>query len=138
MNGKSEPDEKLDRLIEALIDETLAMSDEEILADCAHETDDAERRLRSEIDTAIAAHRRRRFAAAQEAVAASKKVPRRVQQVGGDLRTTIARAIANDDAALTLAARQGRDVPDADLDGLAEDLRDLGLDIGGEKDSDAS
>lgn len=138
MNEKLEPDEKADRLIELLIEETLAMSDEEILADVVDDGGETERALRAEIDAAIATHARQRLATAREAVAARKKVPRLVPRVQGDLRAAIARAVANNDAEFTLAARDGRDVPDADLGGLAEDLRDLGFDLGGEKDSDAS
>ncbi len=131
-------EEKVDRLVEMLIEETLASSDEEILSGVVDEGGDIERSLRAEIDSAIAALRRKRLMAAKEAIAANRKAPRLVAGSGGDLRAALAKVIASNDASFTLAAREGQDVPDADLDGLAEDLRDLGFNVGGEKDSDAS
>ena len=54
-------EEKVDRLAEALIEETLASSDEEILSGVVDDEGDIERTLRAEIDIAIAAHGRKRL-----------------------------------------------------------------------------
>ena len=137
MSSKTGPENKADRLIDMLIEETLSMSDEEILADVSADSDETDHALLAEIDGAIAAHRRRRLEAARAAVVTHKRMPRLVRQANGDLRGAIARAVANNDAAFTLAARDGRGVPDEDLAGLADDLRDLGFNLGEEDDPDA-
>jgi ElaB/YqjD/DUF883 family membrane-anchored ribosome-binding protein len=138
MSSERQSDDKLDRLVAVLVEETLAMSDEEILADVVDDAGETERALRAEIAAAIAEHRRQRLMDAKKAVATRKTAPRLVPRPGGDLRAAVARVIANNNASFTLAACDGRDVPDADLDGLAEDLRDLGFDVSGEEDPDAS
>lgn len=138
MNQKHDPQEKLDRLIAALIEETFASSDDDILAAVTEGGEENEPALRAEIDAAVAAHRRQRLTTAKAAIASHKRVPRLVIRSTGDLRTSIARAIVSNDGSFTLAAREGRDVSVADLEGLAEDLRDLGFEIDGEDGSDAS
>jgi len=140
MTEDRNPQSKLDRLADALIEETLAMSDDEILADVDEGAED-EGGLRNEVNSAIAAHRRQRLVAAKKAVLAHKAAPKARHRAGGDLRAAINKALAaraNNDASLTLAARDGRDVPHADLEGLAEDLSELGFDVDGEEESDAS
>ena len=132
---------KLDRLVEALIEETLAMSDEEILAETDEKAGELERGLRGEVGHAIAAHRRQRLLAAKEAVSAHKPAPKLKRRLTDELRVAINKAVAkhaNDDGSFTLAARDGRNVPDADLEGLAEDLKALGFDLDGEDEPDPS
>jgi hypothetical protein len=137
MNEQRNLDEKLDRLVEMLVEETLKWSDEEILAQ-SETSSETEQALRSEIDDVIAGHRRKRLLDAKKAVAASRIVRRPPSKGRGDLRGAISRAVASNDASITLAARNGRDVPDADLEGLADDLRELGFEIDREEDPDAS
>lgn len=130
---------KLDRLAEALIEETLAMSDEEILTDADQNTSELQAALRSEVGLAIAAHLRQRLVMARKEVSAHKLAAKAKHHPGGDLRVAINKAVAkqaNDDASLTLAARDGRDIPDADLEGLADDLSQLGFDLDGEDEAD--
>jgi hypothetical protein len=132
---------KVDRLVEALIEETLTMSDEEILADANESAGELERACRTEVGLVIASHLRQRLLAAKDAVSAHKLVGKSKHRSAGDLRAAINKAVAkhaNDDAAFTLAARDGRDVPDADLEGLAEDLKELGIDLDGEEEPDPS
>jgi len=132
---------KLDRLAEALIEETLTMSDEDILTDAAEGAEEIERAMRGEIRSAIAAHRRQKLLAAKEEVSAKKLTPKTKSRPAADVRAAINKAMArqaNDDASFTLAARDGRGVPDADLEGLAEDLSELGFDLNGENEPDAS
>lgn len=141
MTEERETEGKLDRLVEVLIEETFAMSDQEILADAGEGVGEMERTLRGEIASAIAAHRRGRLLAAKDAVRAPKQPTKHTKLLSADIRSAVTEAIArraNDDASLTLAAREGQNVPDSDLEGLAEDMRELGFDIGEEEEPDAS
>ena len=141
MTEERKSEGKLDRLAEALIEETLAMSDEDMLADPGEDAEEKEPALRSEISLAIANHRRQLLIAARNAVQGRRVRPKRDRRSPNELRAAINNAIArptNDDSPLTLAAREGRDVPDADLEGLAEDLSELGFNVDGEHDPDAS
>jgi hypothetical protein len=132
---------KIDRLVEALIEETLAMSDEEILADAGENPEAIELALRREVDAAIASQARQRLIAAKDAVAAYKSRPNAKRRPASELRNAISKVVAkrtNSDASVTLAAREGRDIPDADLQGLADDLSELGFDLDRENEPDPS
>ena len=144
METKRTNQEKLWRLADALIEDVLSTSDEDILREL-DEVSDAEA-LKAEIAADIEAAKARlgkaKLAAARRAVSAERRTTRpRHRFSRHQARTRLSTAMAGSAAAsrLTLAARHGEAVPDEDLDGLIEDASDLGLDLGGhpEKNSDS-
>jgi hypothetical protein len=127
--------QKLWRLADALIDDILSASDQEILAEL--EECGGVGALRAEAAADIEAAKGRlgrvKLAAARKAVAAERRGRSPRQRLGPEQsRRRLSQALAGSPASarLTLAARRGQGVPDEDLDGLVEDATDLGINLG--------
>lgn len=132
MSSKSK--EELDRLGEALAEELLDASDEEILADIDAKSSLAE--MRAKIESAIEAGKRAAKKAtlsnARRELEAAKEAPAQPTTVVSleEKRKRLQKAISDadsDDSRITLAAREGKGVPDEDIDGLFDDAKHLGL-----------
>lgn len=126
--------EKLGRLAEALADNAMRVSDDEIHAEMREEHGSVEAaadRVRGVISVAIARSGRRKFEAARAEMKKARKasdatvLPLSIV----DKRRIVERYAANDGPLgrkLTLAARNGQEMSEAELDSFIEDLRDIG------------
>jgi hypothetical protein len=135
METKRTNQEKLWRLADALIDDVLSTSDEDILREL--DEDDCAEALKAEITADIEAAKARlgkaKLAAARRAVSSERRTTRPQHRfTPQQARTRLSTAMAGSAAAsrVTLAARHGGAVPDEDLEGLIEDASDLGMDLG--------
>lgn len=135
METKRTNQQRLWRLADALIDDVLSASDEEILAefDECGGLDALRAEIAADIEAAKGRLGRAKLAAARKAVAAEKRgrTPRR-HLTPDQSRRRLSQALVGSPASarLTLAARRGQGVPDEDLDGLVEDASDLGINLG--------
>lgn len=131
MNGSRE---ELDRLADALALEISEMSDEAIieLAQLKGYDTDVARRVQGQADAALSAAKRAKLIRARQDLDRGDQAIRSTPDVV-DLATMRARlqaAVNNNDsqfARITLAARDGKGVPDADIRALYEDAISLGL-----------
>lgn len=128
-NRKSDRD-ALDRLTAALVEDILSASDEEIIAEARddHEVPaGAAAVTRAQFEKAAALAAKNRLAAAKLAVANDRRRP-----AGGsppdpaEARRRLERILAQD-TNLTLAARKGQGFSDEDVQGMLQDLKELGL-----------
>ena len=127
--------EALDRVAEKLVEDVLNATDAEILAEAKEDGRDIAREAASNraiFARALAAPGRRRMATARAAIdarsAASAPLPRRLSPE--QARQLLARALRDapeTSAKLTMAARKGQVLSDADVYGMLDDLVDLGL-----------
>ena len=133
MTGKSRTGRgALDRLAEALADDILNASDEDILAEFLETDGDPERHaadMRALFEKALIAANKKRLAAAKAGAAA---VPRTVRAPVVDIAKARERLRAFLDAPevgkkLTLAARKESEMSDADIMATLDDLRELGM-----------
>ena len=135
MTGPEDKDrEGLERLDKELIEDILAASDDEILAEARDDGADPEAvasAMRALFEDTVAATRKVRLAAAKAAVAADRMRP------GTDLpsdpteaRRLLERVLAHH-GDLTTAARKGRGgtLSDEEVYGLLQDFRDVGISI---------
>lgn len=124
----------LDRLADALVEDILNTSDEDILAEFQESQGDPERNavdMRSRFEKCLIAANKQRLAAAKAGVAANRLT------TGGrasiiDMAKARARLRAVLDApslppTLTLAARNESELSDSDILGMLDDLRELGV-----------
>jgi hypothetical protein len=119
MNNK----EKIDRLIDAVIEEFLTMSSEEVMEHTTPEDIDA---VNASVTSATAKVGRARLARAKSAAAMDARRPRPVGSASG--ADALREARANDaafDKKLTLAARKASAGYEADQTGIEEDLDEL-------------
>lgn len=120
----------LDRLTDALVDDILNASAEEILADFQEEDGGVERHVsetRAIIEKGVAGANKRRLAAAK-AGAASSRTPSKKATTPIDANE--ARRLLSTltpEQKLTRAARKESEQSDEDLLSMIEDLRDLGV-----------
>lgn len=129
------PKEALDRLTEKLVEDVLNAPDAELLEEAKEEGRDVAAEAahsRAIFAKAVAAHGKRKLAAARAAIGARSKQPsyRTGQLTPQQARAVLDRALhaAPETAAkLTLAARKGQGLSDADVYGMLEDMADLGL-----------
>ena len=121
-----------ERYAARVIAEVAVLSDEEIRAVAAEEKIDVKAeaaRLRAMLLDTAAAHGRKRLKLAQEAVAESD---RKAESTGaqvlsfGAKKAKLARLLAQNPT-VTLAARQGLGMDEAELDECLADLADLGI-----------
>jgi len=133
MNKSSDARAKLDRLDEALAKDLDTLSDEELFGEIAAESDIEKtvNHMRHLVETAIAEAGRRRLAKARQAYKALAERPRsKVSQLPLGRKKELVVHFAHNAGALperlTLAARN-EDNSEADLDGLLEDLVELGV-----------
>lgn len=136
MTGHDKKERKaLNRLADALVDDILSASDEDILAEF-RETHGAPDRnaaeLRNLFEKSILVANKKRLVAAKAGAAAIRR-PVRVSSTGPiDMQAARARlrAIANTPGIpqrVTLAARKENELSDNDILGVLEDLRELGV-----------
>ena len=136
MSANKNPErEGLDRLADALIDDILNASDEEILEEFREDGGDPEQHAAEMLDLfekSVTIANKRRLAEAKAAVAADRAeaaskrsaVPIDIEEARRRLRT-----VGNNPNApekLTLAARNESELSDADIISLMEDLFELG------------
>lgn len=128
-NRKSKQ-QALDRLADALVDDILNTSPEEILAEFEEDHGGAERHvteMRALIEKSVAKANKRRLAAAKAGAAASR-TPRKGTITSIDINEA-RRLISTLTPAqkLTLAARNESEQSEDDLLSMIEDLRELGV-----------
>jgi hypothetical protein len=134
MNGNNAARDALRRLADELVEDILAASDKELLAEAVEDQEDPEkiaaelRRLFEQAETdAGKAH----MAAAREAVDVDRRRSAKVIKLDpAEARRRLALALeSNPDTAnkLTLAARKGEKLSDEDVRGILEDLEELGI-----------
>ena len=118
----------LDQLANALVENILNATDEEVLAE-AHEDYEnpaqAATNARALFENAVAVVAKGRLTAAKAAVAADLGLPRTVIRLDpSQARRRLERMLASK---LTLAARKGQGLSDEDVQGMLEDLEVLGI-----------
>lgn len=126
--------EALNRLADALVDDILNTSDEDILAEFRETHGDPDRNaveMRELFEKSILAANKKRLTAAKAGVAASRRAspvatpgPIDIQAARARLRTIVSTQWP--DQKITLAARKENELSDNDIQGLLEDLRELG------------
>ena len=134
MTGDQRKERKaLNRLADALVDDILTSSDEEVLAEAEEDGIDAAGlagNLREVFErTAMEAGRAKLVAARRAAADAGRSGARVVSIDRGDARRRYEAMIAQDPKLtekLTLAARKGEGQSDRDIDSAIEDLAELG------------
>lgn len=134
MSGADKVGPSLHRLADELVADLMKLSDAELLAEVKAEGLDPEEeaaRVRETIRAAMLERGKARLKAARlelEAARATGPGPRRPLQVQ-DRRAVLAR-FANDDEKLrerlTMAARNGEEITDQEIETILNDLRDLG------------
>lgn len=132
MTGRKERERQaLDRLADALVDDIMNMSDEDILAEMKEEGVDPDRHaanMRAQFEKAVMAANKAKLTTAKAAVAAdrglrpgSASAPIDMAEARRRLRSAMA------SQPMTLAARNETEMTDSDVLGMLEDLRDLGV-----------
>lgn len=124
----------LDRLADALVEDILSASDEDILTEFRESDGDPERNatdMRALFEKGLIAANKKRLAAARAGAAASRR-PTGAPAPAIDIATARARLRAALDAPnfphkLTLAARKESELSDADILSMLDDLRELGV-----------
>lgn len=136
MTGKNETERAaLDRLADALVEDILNVSDEDILAEFAEQGGDARQhaeKMRSLFEATMLVTNKRRMAAAKAGVAATRRASHQpppptvdIAEARARLRTLVERSSAPSN--LTLAARKEEELSNADILGMLEDLAELGI-----------
>lgn len=125
--------EALGRLADALVDDILAATDEEILAEVAEENGGLAKAIedtRTLFDNSVANAKKARLGAAQAGLAASRSAPVAWNLVDmASARKQLRRALAacSPDDRVTLAARNESELTDLDVLGMLQDLAELGI-----------
>ena len=136
MTGKRRSDrDALDRLAEALVEDILDASDQDILAEIREDGGDpaaVAAGARALFEKAVATAAKARLAAAKQAVAADRNQTGVVTPFDpAKARLRLDRIVASDDPEtarkLTLAARKGEALSDGDVRGMLEDMEELGI-----------
>ncbi len=125
----------LDRLADALVEDILNASDEDILAEFRESGGDPERNasdMRALFEKGLIAANKKRLATAKAGAAASRRPPTGAPTAAIDIAAARARLRAALDAPnfphkLTLAARKESELSDADILSMLDDLRELGV-----------
>lgn len=133
-NDRDVARQKLDRLGDTLARDVDRLSDDELFREAAEAYGESEKAIaatRGIIEAAIAAHGKRRLAAAREAyVAHSERHRSRVVDLPLDRKRALINQFASKDSdlqgKLTMAARNEED-QEADIDSFLEDLVELGV-----------
>lgn len=130
--------DELRRLANAMAEDVLATSDEEMLLQLEGEGTAAMVAATAQADLAAVKAKlgHRRLLAAKQALAAEQLLSRPRHRLDApEARTRLAAAVVRSGGSaqrLTFAARDGENVPDEDLEGLIQDAEDLGIDLGQE------
>lgn len=130
MIGKKNAREALRRLADELVQDILAASDQELLAEAAEDNEDPEkiaadmRRLFEEAENDVG---KAQMAAARAAVDADQRRSAKILKLDpAEARRRLALALENNPDT-TLAARKGDDLSDDDVRAILEDLEELGI-----------
>lgn len=135
MTGKPKTERAaLDRLADALVEDILSASDEDILAELRETEGDPERHaadMRARFEKSLLVANKRKLAAARAGVAASRRMAG-MPVTAIDITAARARLRAALDMPgvaqkLTLAARKESEMSDTDVLGMLDDLRELGV-----------
>jgi len=132
MNGKPKNDvEQLLRLADALVEDIMNASDEEIMNELKDEGDDLAQSAaatRALFDKAAIVAAKGKLLDAKAAVAANRQRSVAILKLDPTkVRERLRRIIANDPEEFTMAARKGDVLSDEDVRGIIEDLVELGL-----------
>ena len=136
MTGHDEKERKaLNRLADALVDDILSASDEDILAEFRDTHGDPDKNaaeLRDLFEKSILVANKKRLVAAKAGAAATHHSARASSTGLIDMQAARARlrAVANTQGMpqrVTLAARKESELSDNDILGMLEDLRELGV-----------
>lgn len=125
----------IDRLAEALVEDILNMSDDEVLAEFGEDGGDPERyavEMRSMFENSLLAANNARMNTAKAGVASSRRAAKGLSAPVVDIANARARlraviARADSTPGLTLAARKEDKLSDSDVVGMLEELAELGL-----------
>ena len=134
MTGDQRKERKaLNRLADALVDDVLDSSDEEVLAEAEEDGVDATglaEHLRGVFERTVADVGKEKLAAARQGAANARQSGARVVRIDrADARRRYEAMIAQDPRLtekLTLAARKGEDQSERDVDSAIDDLTELG------------
>lgn len=127
---KADPVAQLGLLVDADLRALLQQSEESTLAEAAELYGDAAKAaadFRAKVQAAVAEAGRRRLAEARKVIDAERPAGGKVLQWPVDRKRDLLARLRRADAGLTMAARQGEDESENDLDSLIEDLVDLGV-----------
>ena len=133
VNGRKAPDPKLDQLLDELTDDLMRLSDAELLAELEADGVDAESEAeaaRGAIAIGLARAGRARLDAARAAVGRDRKARVVGLPVRTERRVEVLSRFAQHDprlkSRLTMAARNGTGMTEAEADSILADLRELG------------
>lgn len=136
MTGKGKKERvALDRLADVLVDDILSASDEDILAEFREACGDPNQNaaeMRALFEKSVLASNKKRLVAAKAAAAANRRSSTTSAATPIDMAAARARLRAVVDTPglpqkVTLAARKENELSDADILGMLEDLRELGV-----------
>jgi len=130
----NDPMTELDRLAAAMAKGILELPDDELLRQVggAHGLKEARAAITADLDAAMVASRKKKLADARlelEAFKAKAGNDRKVVDLA-EARKRLKKALQpsqSDSSRITLAARDGKGIPDTDIEGLAQDAKDLGI-----------
>lgn len=130
----NDPMAELDRLAAAMAKDILELPDDELLRHVgdAHGLEEARATIAADLDAAMIANRKKKLADARlelEAFKAKAGSNRKVVDLD-EARRRLKKALLpsqSDSSRITLAARDGKGIPDTDIEGLAQDAKDLGI-----------
>lgn len=133
MTGKPQSDQDaLNRLADALVEDLLEVSDQDILAEVREDNDDPAAiaaSMRAMFEKTVASAGKARLAAAKSALVRDRQRPAVVITLDpAEARRRLERIIANDPETarkLTLAARKGEGLSDSDVLSMLEDFEEL-------------
>lgn len=124
----------LEHLADALVEEILNTSDEEILKEAEEDYGNPKQeadKARALYENVLAMMGKKRLLSAREALLKQKAHGRVIPNIGpGEARRkleTILKQHPEATGEFSLAARKGKDLSDEDILGMLEDLQDLGL-----------
>ncbi len=135
MSGPPGDSAQLSNLLDALVDDLMSLSDENLLADAREAGADPAREaaaMRRMLDAALAAEGRGRLVRARAALdgARAGRPPSGILELPtAEKQRIVAGFAANDSrlrSRLTMAARKGEGASEREVDGILQDLRDLG------------
>jgi hypothetical protein len=128
--AKKSDEDLLDCLLDAELEALLAADDEVILTEAAEYHQDrsgAADKLRSIVAAAVTVAGKRRLAAARSALDAESGIRGKVLSWPLQSKRDAVARLRKEVNGLTMAARQGQDESEAELDCIIEDLIDLGV-----------
>ena len=136
MTGKGKKERAaLERLADFLVDDILSVSDEDVLAEFRETHGDPEHNaaeMRALFEKSVLVSNKKRLAAAKAGVVESRRSSISSTATPIDMQAARARLRAVIDTPglpqkITLAARKENELSDADILGMLEDLRELGI-----------